>query len=216
MRDYTQLILLMPIVLFSLVFHEFAHAVTSVRLGDPTPANQGRLTLNPLAHLDPVGTLMIIITMINGVGFGWAKPVRIDAGYYKNPARGCLLVSLAGPLANVTLAVLSALVLRVIFFTDLQRFVVGDLKLAQLILNFLLLGFRLNIALAFFNLLPIPPLDGSRIIRYFLKGRVLNFYSGLERYGFFLLLFVLLVFRNALSSALFFISSYLLQLIVKI
>ena len=106
------LILTVPIILLSLVIHEFAHGMVSYKLGDPTPKLMGRLTLNPFAHLDPFGTVMIIVTLLRGFGFGWAKPVPIDPRYYRNPAKGVVLVALAGPVANLTLACLFGLPLR--------------------------------------------------------------------------------------------------------
>jgi Zn-dependent protease len=213
MVDYAQLILVTPILLFSLVFHEFAHAITSVRLGDPTPERQGRITLNPLAHLDPIGTLMIIFTLINGVGFGWAKPVQVDSGYYKNPARDGLLVALAGPLANLVLALFFAFMLRFVF---LHNFVYFDRRFLDLLLLFLSMGFKLNISLAVFNLLPVPPLDGSKILCFYLKGKASAFYTGLENYGFLLLIFVIMIFSEPLSSLIVFIINHLLRLIVGI
>lgn len=215
MVDYAQLILITPILLFSLVFHEFAHAITSVRLGDPTPERQGRITLNPLAHLDPIGTLMIIFTLINGVGFGWAKPVQVDTGYYKNPPRDSLLVALAGPLANIVLAIFFAFMLRIAFFKDFVHYLL-DRKLADLLVLFLITGFKLNISLAVFNLLPVPPLDGSKILCSYLKGKALAFYTGLENYGFLLLIFVIMIFSEPLSSLIIFISNHLLRLIIGI
>ena len=114
MLDLSTLILYLPIILLSLVVHEFAHGVVSYRLGDPTPKIQGRLSLNPLAHLDPFGTLMLFVAMTRGFGFGWAKPVMIDPRYYRNPLKGSVLVALAGPLANITLALLFGLPLRLL------------------------------------------------------------------------------------------------------
>ena len=116
MPELYKLILAGPLILFSLVVHEFAHGYTSVKLGDPTPRWQGRLTLNPLAHLDPLGTLMLILTIIRGVGFGWAKPVQINPTYYKNPLRGSMLVACAGPLSNLMLALFFALLFRPLNF----------------------------------------------------------------------------------------------------
>lgn len=215
MADYTQLILITPILLFALVFHEFAHAVTSVRLGDPTPERQGRITLNPLAHLDPFGALMIVFTLINGVGFGWAKPVQIDPRYYKNPSRDSLLVALAGPLANIGLAIFFAIILRIVFFQDLLNYLL-DRKLAELIILFLVAGFKLNISLAVFNLLPVPPLDGSKILRFSLKGKALTFYTSMEKYGFLLVILVIIIFSRPLSFLIIYISNHLLQLIIGV
>ena len=119
---------------------------------------------------------MIVFTLVNGVGFGWAKPVQIDPRYYKHPSRDSLLVALAGPLANILLAIFFAIILRIVFFQDLLNYLL-DRKLAELIVLFLITGFKLNISLAVFNLLPVPPLDGSKILRFSLKGKALAFFT---------------------------------------
>lgn len=194
MPDLYMLILAGPIILFSLVVHEFAHGYISVKLGDPTPQWQGRLTLNPLAHLDPLGTLMLILTLIRGFGFGWAKPVQINPSYYKNPLKGSVLVAIAGPASNLVLALLFGLFLRLI--NHLLGQVTLNPQFFGLLFNFLYIGFSLNLSLAFFNLIPIPPLDGSRIVSYFLRGRAFQIYHQLERYGFLLLFAFLLLFGN--------------------
>ena len=187
------LILTGPLILFSLAMHELAHGMVSYKLGDPTPKLMGRLTLNPLAHLDPFGTLMLIVTILRGFGFGWAKPVPIDPRYYKNPLKGSVLVALAGPTANLGLAVFFGLPLRFIKLGWWSLNLNPDLVL--LLIKFFYTGLLLNLSLAFFNLLPIPPLDGSRLVRYFLRGQAVLVYNRLERYGF-LILFVLLFFFN--------------------
>lgn len=191
------LILTLPIILFSLVIHEFAHGLVSYQLGDPTPKLRGRLTLNPLAHLDPFGTLMIIVTMIKGFGFGWAKPVPIDPRYYKNPPKGLMLVALAGPAANITLAFLFGLPLRLLNMGFWPS--AFGTELAFLLIQFFYTGLILNLGLAFFNLLPVPPLDGSRLVRYFLRGRAFLLYTKIERYGFLVLFALLFLFDRAFS-----------------
>jgi len=130
------------LIILALTVHEFAHALTADRLGDPTPRSQGRLTLNPLAHLDPIGTLAMIL-----VGFGWGKPVQIDPYNLKNPRRDELLIAIAGPASNILLAMLSAILIQ---------FLGGY----QLIIKFLFL----NLSLAVFNMLPLWPLDGSKVL----------------------------------------------------
>ena len=191
------LILTVPIILLSLVVHEFAHGMVSYKLGDPTPQLMGRLTLNPLAHLDPFGTLMIVMTMLRGFGFGWAKPVPIDPRYYQNPAKGIVLVGLAGPVANLTLACLFGLPLRFLSM-GFWPSALGP-KLGFLLIQFFYTGMILNLGLAFFNLLPIPPLDGSRLVRYFLRGQAFRFYTQLERYGFIILFALLFLFNRPFS-----------------
>lgn len=193
MPELSTLILYLPIILLSLAVHEFAHGMVSYRLGDPTPKIQGRLSLNPLAHLDPFGTIMLVVTMTRGFGFGWAKPVLIDPRYYKNPLKGSVLVALAGPLANIILALFFGMPLRLlnIGFWPLRM----NSELTVILIRFFYSGLILNLSLAFFNLLPIPPLDGSRLVRYFLRGQAFLFYQRLERYGF-IVLFVLLFLFN--------------------
>ncbi|NPV52309.1 MAG: site-2 protease family protein [Firmicutes bacterium] len=145
-------------------------------LGDPTARMQGRLTLNPLAHLDVIGTLMLIVTQ----RFGWAKPVPINPAYFKDWRRGIMLVGLAGPLANVTLAFIAALPLR--FGAPLTP-----------VIRFLLeMTVYINLGLAAFNLIPLPPLDGSRVVMGLLRGRYSYSYAQLEAYGPFILMLLIL------------------------
>lgn len=161
--------------------HEFAHAYVADRLGDPTPRAMGRLTLNPLAHLDPIGSLMILL-----VGFGWAKPVQINPANFADWRRDSILVALAGPLANVTLVFLLGLPFK-LGVVDVS----GD-ALAGL------LGWsiQINAMLAVFNLIPIPPLDGSRVLVGLLPGSMAISYARIERVGFLILL--ALIFTRAL------------------
>jgi len=167
----------LPWIIFGLVFHEFCHAWVSNRLGDPLPGQQGRLTLNPLKHLDPIGLLAIIL-----LRFGWAKPVQINPRYYKNPLRDTVWVSLAGPVGNFILAIIFTIIIRVMV----------NFYIEQRLLNYFILGLFYMLALGFFNLIPIPPLDGSKILRYFLRGSVGYQYDRLEPYGIFILLILLL------------------------
>ena len=149
------IILLIPALVFSLSFHEFAHAWMAYRLGDNTAARLGRLTLNPIYHLDPVGSLALLL-----MGFGWAKPVPVDSRYLENPKQDMVKVAAAGPISNIILAVVAALALRLLFSTDL---------LTDNIKTFLIIFMQINITLAVFNLLPVSPLDGSQILTPFLE-----------------------------------------------
>jgi Zn-dependent protease len=189
MSTILELLLLIPVLLFSLSLHEFSHGYVSYRLGDPTPKNQGRLTLNPLAHLDPMGSIVLLITR----RFGWAKPVPINPNYYKNPRRGIMLVSLAGPFANFFLAAVFAFSARgLVYFSSaglyqLQQAGFGNL--VQTIFVFFQLAVTINLALGFFNLLPVPPLDGSKILMGILPPSFDKYIRKLEGpYGMVLLL----------------------------
>lgn len=165
------MIFLLPAVLVALTIHEFAHAFTSYKLGDPTPKYQGRLTLNPVAHIDPMGLLMLVFFR-----FGWGKPVQVDPRYYGNRRQGTMLVSLAGPVSNIILA----FVTLIFYFFFSQVNFVGTL---------LLRIFELNIILAVFNLMPIPPLDGSKIVASILPHNVAYKYSNFfGQYGLFVLI----------------------------
>lgn len=179
-------IILTPLLLLSLSLHEFAHGKMADVLGDPTPGKTGRLTLNPLAHLSFLGTLVLFITMLSGwIIFGWAKPVQINPRYFKDEKRGMMLVGLAGPLTNITLAVTLGLIYNY-FSSGLEQFVHS-----QVLILFFGLGVALNIGLAIFNLLPVPPLDGSKVLNGLLPDKLDYVMRNLEAYGpFFLLLLV--------------------------
>lgn len=172
-----QLILSIPALLLAISIHEFAHGYVAFRLGDPTPKFQGRLTLNPLAHLDPLGAIMLIMFR-----FGWAKPVMINPVYFKDRRKGSILVALAGPLANITLAW--------VFYT-MHSFwpIIGQFSYFMQV--FFLINIQLNLGLAAFNLLPFPPLDGSKIVAGLLPPRMAYSYQRISQYGPFLLILLL-------------------------
>ena len=165
MSTIMELVLVIPILLLSLSIHEYSHGYVSYLLGDPTPKENGRLTLNPIAHLDLIGSLVLLITR----RIGWAKPVPIDPRYYKNPRKGLMLVGIAGPGSNLILATIFALIFRTVMALVSVNSIgslsmqVSDLQ--YVILRFLILAIIVNLSLGFFNLLPIPPLDGSNILR---------------------------------------------------
>ena len=180
MNTIFELMLLIPVLLFSLSLHEFSHGYVSYKLGDPTPGNQGRLTLNPLAHLDPMGSLVLLITR----RFGWAKPVPINPNYYNNPRKGMMLVSIAGPAANFFLAIVFAMTGRLVVFfsanTLFQLQQAGYGNLVQTFFVFIQLSVIINLSLGIFNLLPVPPLDGSKILRGFLPAKFDKYIRKLE------------------------------------
>ncbi|MBL7024862.1 MAG: site-2 protease family protein [Candidatus Marinimicrobia bacterium] len=162
--DIYSLLLAVPAILIALTFHEFAHGYVAYRFGDPTAKNHGRLTLNPLAHLDPMGTIMIFL-----IHFGWAKPVPVDPRYLGNPKRDMMWIAAAGPLMNMVLALISGIVIRIFIGVGLASSQSGET--AQIVFQMLYYSLYINLALAFFNLLPIPPLDGSKILAGVLPHR---------------------------------------------
>ena len=186
--DFQQLLLLIPVLLFSLTVHELSHGFIALLLGDRTAKNMGRLTLNPIAHIDWIGFLMLMT-----VGFGWAKPVPVDMRYFENPKRGMALTALAGPISNIILAFISAFTfvfLATKFGTNLNNYV----KL------YLILMVQYNCVLAMFNFIPIPPLDGSKILAAFLPNRAYFTLMQYEQYGMFIL--IILLYLNILSPIL--------------
>ena len=159
------LILLIPMLVFALVFHEFSHAWVANKLGDPTARYSGRLTLNPLAHLDPFGSLMILF-----VGFGWAKPVPVDSRYLANPRVDMMKIAFAGPAANLLLAFVGGTIIRTGLVSD---------SITLMILLFT----QINIMLAVFNMIPIPPLDGSQIFSGIMSRKNPELVYKLQMYG---------------------------------
>lgn len=181
MPSIQELILIIPILLISLSFHEYSHGKASNMLGDPTPKLMGRLTLNPLAHLDLIGSLVLIMTM----RVGWAKPVPINPRYYQNPRRGMMLVGLAGPAANLVLAFIFSIIMKLILqFSGIEirgLYLYGSAsQFVITAVNFFVLAILVNLSLAVFNLIPVPPLDGSKILRGFLSPRYDRYFYTLE------------------------------------
>jgi Zn-dependent protease len=172
----------------ALTFHECAHAYVAHRYGDDTAQKSGRLTLNPLRHLDPLGTIMIFL-----VQFGWAKPVPVNPYNLRNPKKDMLWISAAGPLSNMLLALVSGLLFRL--FSDLALTAEMD-TIAGPIVLMIFFSMKINLALAIFNILPIAPLDGSKILYGLLPPRFGKMIFALERYGPFILL-GLIIFGRA-------------------
>lgn len=173
------------VLLFSIVIHEIAHGSVALSQGDTTAKYAGRLTLNPIKHLDPIGSILVPLLLLipilitgNGLIFGWAKPVPVNPNNFKDRKWGELKVSIAGPAANFLIAIVFGLLLRFIPLSE------------QLIELFILIGV-LNIILGLFNLIPIPPLDGSHILFSFLPYRFFKFKMILSQYGFFIVIFLL-------------------------
>ena len=179
MKIQTLLLLASP-VLLALTFHEYAHAFVANMYGDDTAKQSGRLTLNPLRHLDPLGTIMIFL-----VHFGWAKPVPVNPHRLKNPKKDMLWISAAGPLANMALALVSGILLRLIF----SSVGIPDQHSMTGLLTFMvIMSLQINLALAIFNVLPIAPLDGSKILFGLLPSKHEGKIYFLERYGPFILI----------------------------
>ena len=194
MVDISFLLFSLPILLVVITVHEFAHAFVADRLGDPTPRQAGRLTLNPIAHLDPIGFIMLLIAR-----FGWAKPVPINPYNFRDPRQGSLFVSLAGPLSNFLFAWVLAVLYRTVpviygeFWTNIIGYTIW-----------------ISLSLGVFNLIPIPPLDGSHILEYFLPAHQYEAVYQLQQYGF--LILVAIVFLG--SPILFAIVEFIYRLMI--
>ena len=192
-------IILQVIAIFLvIVLHEVAHGYVAYRLGDPTAKQQGRLTLNPLAHVDPVGTILIPIALIvlGLPAFGWAKPVPVNPRHFRNPLRGMMFVALAGPTTNFILAGVGIGIVRLLVnlvpMPLLMESTAGALLVQSLLLFMVMFGIY-NVVIGVYNLIPVPPLDGSRILLYFLPARAKQVWIRLERYGLILILLVFLL-----------------------
>jgi Zn-dependent protease len=182
------LLLIAPPILLALTFHEYAHAYVAHRYGDDTAQKSGRLTLNPLRHLDPLGTIMIFL-----VQFGWAKPVPVNPYNLRNPKKDMLWISAAGPLSNMLLALISGLLFRL--FSDSAMIADRD-SLTGLLVVMVFLSLKINLALAIFNIIPIAPLDGSKILYGLLPPGFGKMILAIERYGPFILI-GLIIFGRA-------------------
>lgn len=183
--EIQNLIISLPVLFFAIVIHEFAHGWMAERSGDLTARQMGRLTLNPLAHIDPMGTILLpafLIMIKSPVLFGWAKPVPINPLNFHNPKKDIIWVGLAGPLANLMVVVICSLLLRL-----------SSLGLAQFpyIMVILEMGVFINLIFAVFNLIPVPPLDGSRILVGLLPYQLAYKFSRLDPYGFIILIALL-------------------------
>ena len=164
--EISQWIVKIPVLLFAITIHEYAHGRVALWLGDPTAKNMGRLSLNPLPHIDPFGAICLFL-----FNFGWAKPVPVNPRYFKNIRKGTIFMSLAGPLANFSLAFVAGILIRHFFF---------PWEIYRLALIYLLF---INLGLGLCNLLPIPPLDGSHILENVLPNQAAQKYMEVGRYG---------------------------------
>ena len=199
--DFISIVISIPAVLIAITAHEFDHGLAAHLLGDPTPSREGRLSLNPLAHLDPLGTLMLLVAH-----FGWAKPVQINPNYFKgNRQRGLFIVSVAGPASNMILALLTAIIYNLF-----------DVPMYLALFLFLLVS--INIYLALFNLIPVPPLDGSKILLGLLPYKTHQYIYRIEPYGPIILIIliltnitgrVLMPVAGAIISGIFYLGSFI-------
>lgn len=188
-------------VIIGIVVHESAHAFAAYALGDRTARSQGRISLNPMRHIDPFGTILLPLVMIlaGGPVFAFAKPVPVHLGNLKHPRRDEVIVSLAGPASNILLAVFGAFLLRGIAGDPTLSMGSGLIStLTPMLIQFSLTLISVNLSLAFFNLIPLPPLDGSSLLVPFLHGRALQTYYEIQRYSMPILIVVLYVLPSIL------------------
>ena len=204
--DFVYFAAAIPCILLSLALHEYGHAAMANALGDPTPRLQGRVTLNPIVHLDPAGTFMIIMTSLMGFGFGWGKPVQTNPSYYSEYRRDTILVAIAGPAMNLCQLMFAIGVGNVLFLSGTQLSYFGHLVLLVFI--------QINIVLMFFNLIPLPPLDGGHVASMLLPhpyGRQLK-EMGLKGTTF--LILMVLMFTGALGIYLRITITLVMQLVM--
>jgi Zn-dependent protease len=218
MNDILRIVAQFLVVLFAISVHESAHAWAADKFGDPTSRLQGRISLNPIAHIDLIGTIIfpLILAVIGAPVFGWAKPVMVNPYNLRNPKRDGMFISAAGPLANMAVS-LGIIILLLAFHRPILLSANLTLLLLLKLAAYLLM---INIFLAIFNLIPIPPLDGSGILEGLLKGEALAFYEKIKPYGFFILLIIIYThifdsIANFVFSLLFKIFPMLVYILIK-
>ncbi len=190
--DLKFLLIFVPVILFSLTIHEYSHAYIANKLGDDTAKRLGRLTLNPLKHLDPIGTILLLL-----VHFGWAKPVPVDPRNFKDPKKDMLYVAIAGPISNIITAIISGILLKFIVFNLASAGAFGAYTVP--LIQFLVWMIFIGVVLAVFNMLPIPPLDGSRVLYGLLPDHLANSIKKIETYGI-LIVFGIILFGGRTFS----------------
>ncbi len=197
-------------ILMAVTFHEVAHGWVAYKLGDRTAKDAGRLTLNPIKHLDLLGTVVFLVTRM----IGWAKPVPVNPFNFKDPKKGMAWVAMAGPAMNILLAVFFALVLKLLLLIPISR----DTSFLMAVFTPLALmckvGIVINVGFAVFNILPVPPLDGSRILEGVLPKEAAATYARFERYG--MLILVLLIFTHVVDFVIFPIINYITAFLMRI
>lgn len=202
--DLLEILFRLMAFLFAISIHEYAHGAMANRLGDATAKSQGRLSLNPLVHLDLFGVLTLFLT---GFRFGWARPVPINPGYFKKPKQGMMYTGLAGPLANFAAALCFSLTVKLVSISPW-----AGTQFGNLLYYFFYYNVLLNIGLGLFNLIPLPPLDGSRILMGLLPDRLAWRLAELDRFGPFILIF--LIWTGALEGILVPIYQVLVRLLL--
>ncbi|NIP37464.1 MAG: site-2 protease family protein [Candidatus Dadabacteria bacterium] len=201
------IIIATPVILFALTIHEYCHALVAFKLGDDTASLQGRLTLNPIMHLDPIGTIMMFLA-----GFGWARPVPVNPLNFKDPKKGMMLVAIAGPLSNIITAIIAGLVLNYIL-SDPGFSLDSNSGAYNTFVLILILNVVFGIALAVFNMIPIPPLDGSRVLYAYLPNRLADAYGKFEQFGFVFLIMIFIFAGSIFGKILWYPISILSKLI---
>jgi len=184
-------------ILMAVTFHEVAHGWVAYKLGDPTAKDAGRLTLNPIKHLDLLGTVVFLVTRM----IGWAKPVPVNPFNFRNPKTGMAWVAVAGPAMNIFLALFFTLLLKILFMIPVSRdssFLIAVLTPVALMCK---IGIVINVGFAVFNIIPVPPLDGSKILEGLLPAEAAMKYAKLERYG--IIILVILIFTRVVDYVIF-------------
>ncbi len=199
-----QIIFILPITIISLTIHEYAHGFVAYKLGDPTAKESGRLTLNPLAHIDPIGFIMMLV-----LRFGWARPVPVNPLYFKKPKKGMMLTALAGPLSNLILAVFCTFL--ALFFVYSNFYSKIDFLFS--VYQFFALMALLNFGLAAFNLIPVYPFDGSRILSYFMPNSFSNFTAQYGNY-IYIAFFVFIMLTDYVSLAIGYVQTFCYEIFV--
>ncbi|GAB6078637.1 site-2 protease family protein [Hydrogenobaculum acidophilum] len=203
--NFEQIIVTVPALMMAVIFHEIAHGAAAYMMGDKTAKEAGRLTINPIPHIDLLGTIIlpgVLMLVGSPILFGWAKPVPIDPRRFKNLRMGMFIVSLAGAMANITMAILGAIVFRFLESTIASD--INPLFFASVVDPLLWFSRELviiNLVLAFFNLLPIPPLDGSRVVMSFFSVKYWQEFYKFEPYGF--LILTLLIFTGVIGRIIY-------------